>query len=516
MSVQKILERQHRTSSSKKGISEYAIANPRIIIREKNNRSLFRFICYFWPEYSSDKFVPNWHIKLLCKELEAIAYGVAEGKPREYDLLVNIPPGTSKTAVTSIFFPLWCWTKWHWMRFITASYGETLALESAEFSRDVMRSQSFRAIYPDLDIKADKDTKGNFRCVKKVFEGNSKIPKKLTGGNRFSTSVGGSLTGFHGHILIVDDPLDPNKALSEKELMRANHWVAQTLSTRKADKRTAVTIMIMQRLHQNDPAGAWLSNPRKKARLRHLCLPGEIRNYKEQLQPPELAEFYIEDLLDPVRMPWEVMSDLRADLGQYGFAGQIGQVPTPPGGGMFHVNALQIITSIDEKLIEKIIRYWDKAGTQGDGCYTAGIKMAKIRGGKWLILDVKRGQWSTDNRERIIRKTAEADGQKVEVWIEQEPGSGGKESAEATVRNLAGFHIEKERPQGDKIYRADPFSVQVNEGNVWLLSGEWNHEYIEELKFFPFSTYKDQVDGSSGAFSKLVSKRSVRLGRKTN
>lgn len=506
--IDAILNRPVRTVVSKQEKAAYAMENPRMIIRERNRRSLFRFIQFFWSEYSADKFVPNWHIIMLCEQLQNIAIDVAEGRTRKHDLLVNIPPGTSKTAITSIFFPLWCWTNWHWMRFITASYSEALALESAEFSRDIMRSALFRHIYPEIEIKADKDTKGNFRCVKKVFEGNRKAPTKQSGGNRFSTSVGGTLTGFHGHILIVDDPLDPNRALSEKEMTRANHWVSQTLSTRKADKRTAVTIMIMQRLHQNDPAGAWLSNPKK--RIHHICLPGEIKNYADQVKPPELKKYYTDGLLDAVRMPWSVIHDLLADLGQYGFAGQIGQVPTPPGGGMFKVDQFQIIDSIDPKLIESTVRYWDKAGTQGDGAYTAGVKMCRLRGGKFLVMDVRRGQWSTDNRERTIRATAEADTNRVDIWIEQEPGSGGKESAEATIQRLVGFHVEKERPQGDKIFRADPFSVQVNEGNVWLLRGEWNHEYIDEFKFFPFSTYKDQVDASSGAFTKLISKKSVR------
>ena len=94
--------------------------------------------------------------------------------------------------------------------------------------------------------------------------------------------------------------------------------------------------------------------------------------------------------------------------------------------------------------------------------------------------------------------------------MEQEPGSGGKESAEASIRNLIGFSTYKDRPQGDKAFRADPFSVQVNEGNVLLLKGEWNQEFIEEYRFFPFSTYKDQVDAGSGAFNKLIGKKSVR------
>jgi predicted phage terminase large subunit-like protein len=153
------------------------------------------------------------------------------------------------------------------------------------------------------------------------------------------------------------------------------------------------------------------------------------------------------------------------------------------------------------------VRYWDKAATKDAGAYTAGVKMTLISDGRWIIEDVKRGRWGSAERERIIQQTAEADGQNVQIWVEQEPGSGGKESAEGTIRNLAGYSVYAERPTGDKTSRADPFSVQVNNGNISLLIGAWHREYIEELRFFPFSTFKDQVDASSGAFNKLVNKR---------
>ena len=156
------------------------------------------------------------------------------------------------------------------------------------------------------------------------------------------------------------------------------------------------------------------------------------------------------------------------------------------------------------------VRYWDKAGTAGAGAYTVGVRMHQLTNNRWIVDDVKRGQWSSEEREQIIRKTAEADGTSVIVGIEQEPGSGGKESAEGTILNLAGFSCYKETATGDKVDRADRYSVQVNNGNVSLLVGDWNHEYIEELRNFPFSTYKDQVDASSGCFKRLVGKRIAR------
>jgi predicted phage terminase large subunit-like protein len=387
------------------------------------------------------------------------------------------------------------------MRFITASYSGALSLESAEYSRDLVKSEKFRSYFPYLSIKQDKDTKSNFRVQKLLQDGTIQL-----GGNRYSTSVGGTLTGFHGHILLVDDPLDPNRAISEVELNNSNRWMEQTLSTRKVDKAISPTVLIMQRLHQNDPSGHMLA--KKKANVKHISLPGEIRNYKKEVKPKELIKKYKNDLLDPKRMNWEVMKDMEADLGQYGYAGQVGQRPTPPGGGMFKVDHFQVIDKLPSEVNwMNTVRYWDKAGTQDGGAYTVGCKMLRLKNDKYIIMDVKRGQWATEQREDIIRQTAQADGNSVAIYMEQEPGSGGKDSIDSSIRNLAGYSVYADRPTGDKVFRADPYSVQVNNGNVMLLRADWNHEFIEEHRNFPFSTYKDQVDASSGAFNKLARKR---------
>lgn len=487
-----------------------SLNNPLLIIKELNNRSLYHFIEWFWPVISNQPFVGNWHIQYLCKELEEIAERVGNREQKLHDLIINIPPGTTKTITCSIMFPAWCWTKWYWMRFITASYSSSLSLESSEYCRDLIRSDQFKAVYPELDIKEDKDTKTNFKIVKKDWwHGKlNKCPRILQGGNRYTTSVGGTLMGFHADIIIWDDPINPTQSVSDKEREIANRWIDQTLPTRKTDKGISAIIGVMQRLHQDDPTGHILN--KKKVNIRNICLPGEIRNYPERLHPPELKKYYKDDLLDPLRLSWKNLKDLEDDLGQYGYAGQIGQDPTPAGGGMFHVDDFSIVTAMPQlNVISKIVRYWDKAGSEGKGAYTVGVKMALLKDGNFIVLDVKRGQWGTAKREQIILNTARADGDHVRIYIEQEPGSGGKESAEGTIRNLAGYSIEADRPTGDKVFRADPYSVQVNNGAFQMLKGDWNHLYIEEHRFFPYGRYKDQVDASSGAFNHLIGKKVV-------
>ena len=481
---------------------EKIFENPYAALRNLVQNDFYQFIKYFWPEYSADEFRDNWHIRVIASELQTMAERVAAGKPKKHDLIINVPPGSSKTSTVSVFFPVWCWTNWYWMRFITASYRSGVSLESAVYARDIVKSHRFTQLFPELSIKKDKDTKENYKIVKNVGG------RIYVGGNRFSSSIGGTMMGFHGNFLIMDDPIDPKTAEAETQINRTNNWINNTFLTRKTQSEIVPFILIQQRIHQNDPTGNILET--RPSSVKHICLPGEIKNYRDQVKPQSLLRYYSEDgLLDPKRLSWKALKDKEAELGQYSYAGQIGQKPVPPGGGMFKVDNFQVIDTIDYDKVLRTVRYWDKAGTAGGGDYTVGIKMHQLKGNKWIVADMKRGQWGSDEREDIIKQTAIADGTDVEVWIEQEPGSGGLESAQATIRNLAGFLAYADRPVGKKEKRADPYSVQVNNGNVWILRGEWNRDFIEEHRYFPYSKHKDIIDASGGAWSKLIEEKEI-------
>jgi predicted phage terminase large subunit-like protein len=150
------------------------------------------------------------------------------------------------------------------------------------------------------------------------------------------------------------------------------------------------------------------------------------------------------------------------------------------------------------------LRAWDKAATAGAGDWTAGVKMSQA-GPLFYVEDVAHGQWSAHDRETVIRQTAEADGLATRVAIEQEGGSGGKESAEATVRRLAGYAATAYPSTGSKVERANPFAAQCQAGNVKLVRGPWNEAYLKELHAFPTKGVPDdQVDASSLAFGRLT------------
>ena len=171
---------------------------------------------------------------------------------------------------------------------------------------------------------------------------------------------------------------------------------------------------------------------------------------------------------------------------------------------MFKIDKIGIVNVINQSNIIRSVRYWDKAGTEGGGSSTAGVLMHKMSDNSFIVADRVMGQWSTGNRERRIKQTTEIDGKLTYVWVEQEPGSGGKESAENTIRMLAGYRVKADKVTGAKEVRAEPFANQVEIGNVFLLKGEWNRSFLDHLEVFPVGKVNDDVDAGAGAFNKLI------------
>jgi predicted phage terminase large subunit-like protein len=130
-----------------------------------------------------------------------------------------------------------------------------------------------------------------------------------------------------------------------------------------------------------------------------------------------------------------------------------------------------------------------------------------MRDGTTVVEDVIRGQWSAIERETRILQAAQSDKgfcKRYSVWVEQEPGSGGKESAEGTIRRLKGFDAHADKVTGAKEIRAEPYAAQVQAGNVSLVAGAWNREFLQEHEEYPYGKYLDQVDATAGAFNKLA------------
>lgn len=458
----------------------------RAVLREKCRRSFYFFFKHFWNINNKEKLVDSPHIKLLCDEAETVVRRIIARQPKLYDLIINVPPGTSKSNIFSQSLEAWAWAIDPTLQFITASHSMSLALALSVKSKDILLSEEYKRLFPEVRIRFDLKGKQWF--------------SNTAGGYRYSCTPLISPIGRHAHLIVVDDPLNPGAAVSDAERNTVNDWFESTLPTRVVDKEISAMILVMQRLHEEDPTGFLLSHEGQN--IRHICLPGKIDSVLRP-KPESYSAIYEDNLLDPVRLSQPVLDSLWVRMGAYNYAGQIEQSPTPRSGGLFSPEKLKVTSVLPQKLV-RVVRSWDKAGTEGGGCNTAGVKMGLLENGEIIVLDSVFGQWRAEKREQVILQNAKLDGKDVRVVIEQEAGSGGKESAEATVRNLRGFSVIVDRPKGDKSTRAEPFATQVNIGNVYLLEGPWNKAYIDELGVFPRGRFKDQVDASSQAFNALV------------
>ena len=447
--------------------------------RELCRRSLADFIRQAWRVIEPGQpYVHGWHIDALADHLSAVSRGEINR------LLINIPPGTMKSLATCVFWPAWEWTVNPHLRYVCASHSQDHAIRDNVRTRRLVASDWYQRLFP-LALSDDQNAKTKF--------------ENSATGWRHAMAVA-SLTGARGDRVIWDDPHSVEDALSDTKRNTALRVFDETLPTRLNNPASSAIVVIMQRLHQDDVSGHILE---RDLGYTHLCLPMEFEQERKCITSIGFSDPRTEEgeLLFPARFPREVVERDKQVMGAMAVAGQLQQRPAPRGGGLLQADRLQIG---DPPGAMKSVRYWDKAGTSGGGCFTAGVKVGKDGDGRFWILDVVRGQWGAPERERMIKQTAQVDGVPVPVWIEQEPGSGGKESAESTVRNLAGFVCYADRVTGAKETRAEPFAAQVASGNVWIARGAWNRAFIDECAMFPVGKFKDQVDAASGAFVKLT------------
>lgn len=452
------------------------------IERELCARSLAEFVKAAWHVLEPGQpYIHGWHVDAICEHLEAIT---AEQISR---LLINIPPGTMKSTLCSVFWPAWEWGPkgLAHTRMIGASHEQGLAVRDTRKMRNLITSDWYQERWP-IALTSDQNQKTYYENESTGF--------------RQACAVS-SMTGRRGDRVVWDDPHSVEAALSDAHRETALRVFQETLPTRLNNPDRSAIVIVMQRLHENDVSGHILESD---LGYEHLCLPMEFEADRRcatsiGFKDPRTEEG---ELLFPARFSRETVERDKKAMGSMAVAGQFQQRPAPRSGGFFAWQNIEVVSAAPK--LRKVVRYWDKAGTDGAGACTAGVKMGRGDDGCFYVLDVVRGQWSAAPREKAIRSTAELDGKQVEIWIEQEPGSGGKESAEATVKNLAGFKIKAERATGDKAVRAEPYAVQVEAGNVKVVRGDWNQAFIDEHKSFPVGKYKDQIDAAGGAFNKLA------------
>lgn len=459
---------------------------------ERCRNSFHYFFREFWSVIEPETLVENWHIKYLCDELQNVAKRVFDREPKNHDLIINIPPGSTKSSIATVMFPVWCWINDLAIRTISSSYSNSLSIDHAVKSRDILQSDKFKSMF-DVRLRDDQSAKSQY--------------KNTEGGERIATSTGGTITGKHGHFIIVDDPVNPQEAVSDVKRKNANDHIDNTLNTRKVDKEVSVTILIMQRLHEDDPTGHLLQ---KSSEVKHICLPGEL---SDNVSPEHLKEKYENGLLDPRRLSRQVLDDLKIDLGSYGYSGQIQQSPSPEGGGIWQKWFIPVADKDFNQLISSLTDYgtdWDTAYTEKES-NSASAFVTAGRKGKDIYIDMI----GYDFREfpDLIKYMK---GQVSPHYIEKK--ATGK-SAKQTLTNEGINAIEVDVKGGDKVARARMATPTAEAGRVYIRQSQINLLYYDDkqgILKFPNASHDDLADALSQSIQRLTNTRKPLQARMGN
>ena len=413
-------------------------------------------------------------------------------------LMIFAPPQHGKSELVSVRLPPY-WLGHHPNSpVILTSYGASLAENKSRQARRVVESEEFKVLF-------GKTTSQESRAVSHwELEGHR--------GGLLAAGVGGPIIGHGAMLGLIDDPVE-NWEQAQSVTYRERTWEWWRSTFRPRIWEDGIIVLIMSRWHEDDLAGRILKEQRDDWEVLRLPALAESQEARDFCNARLGLALGLSDplgrqegeALAPLRFSRNTLLQIQRDVGSVVWGAEYQGFPTAAAGNRFKRAWFQI-SEVPGWPVE-VVRYWDKAGTASSGAWTCGVLMARYPSGNCRVEDVVRGQWSSLEREIVIKQTAIMDAaryRRLAIWVEQEPGSGGKESAESTVLNLAGYNIRADRPTGAKEVRAEPFAAQCEAGNVWLAGGAWNQSYIDELISFPHSVYKDQVDASSGAFNKLT------------
>ena len=503
----------------------------------ESEKSLLGFIRCGWKALEpGQSFVSNWGLEAICDHLEAVTRGEIKR------LLINVPPGCTKSMSTNVFWPAWEWGPIglpHY-RYISFSHEQNLATRDNVRCRNLIQSEWYQALWGDqFGFKHDQNAK--------VYYENDKTGWRQSCAAR-------SLTGRRGDRVIGDDPHSVHGADSDAEREEVLQICSETVPTRLNNQAESAIVYIMQRVHERDVSGLILSS---EMDYEHLMLPMEFESSRRcysivkpsYIKNPKLQTVYYDnkekawsaekpekvvdiksakrynvdkrkedgELLDPKRFPKQAVEELKSALrswgGTYAEAGQLQQRPAPRGGGMFQRDDFQYADNLKDFKFRRIVRGWDFAASdRKQSPYTVGVKMGLTIENDIVIIDVERFRKRPGAVERSIKATATSDGRSVFIDMPQDPGQAGKSQKAAFAKLLHGFNVSFSPESGSKEQRANPLSAQCEAGNVVLLRAPWNDVFIQEAAVFPNGEFKDQIDAASRAYSNLIRKRKRRTG----
>lgn len=434
----------------------------------------------------------DWQRLHLCPILERLRTG------KGLRILLSAPPQYGKSIIVSQRLPAYLLGHDPTHRIGLACYNVSHAENFGAVVRDLMASAEYAEMFPQSAISKDAAA-GAF---------STKSRQSLLDGQDSFVAMG-LLSGYVGKgpdTIIIDDPYKSAQD-AESPQINTNVWRWWSATARPRIKEETNVIVMYHPYNDNDLAarlekeGGW-----EKYRFPAIADDNEDesdptgRAFGEVLSPMRsLASLEIERANNPVVFAAQFQGRPSADVGAF-FTGELFSAPHPTE-------------------ITRAVRAWDIAATEGDGDYTAGVPMAKLPDGKFIILaNVVLIQEGPDKVDAAILDAAHDDGKEVDIRLAQDPGSAGKRDALAISRKLAGYRVTVERVSGSKESRARAFAAQVNLGNVGIVeskklvtSGPYRGMTVTNalrrmLKGFPHSSNKkDGVDAASDAFSRLTS-----------
>lgn len=452
------------------------------VLREFCGRSLANFSKAMWSTLEPGRPLAwGWALDAMCEHLEAVTRGEITR------LVINVPPGSMKSLLTSVLWPAWEWSLGKTRnKYLGVAHNTTLSGRDSRKMRLLVRSPLYRELFPHVQLAADQATKLNFATTDH--------------GGRVCMAFR-NMTGERGDRVIIDDPMTVEDGFSAAAIEEAARIFNETVPSRVNDDKSAI-VMIMQRIHENDPAAIALADPSYE----RLIIPARYestRNYNTsrftdpRTGGPEGALFF------PERFSEEATQALERRLGPYGAASQLQQVPAPRSGGF--LDPTSIVVSDDLPTMDSCVRGWDMAATEGGGDYTVGALVGRV-GDKYYIMDVVRGQWSAANVDKRVVQTAAVDGWQVEQSLPIDPGAAGKAVADRWPSMLPGSPVHTSRESGSKEQRARLLSSVVTDGRLVLSSSipdDVARSLINEFAAFPAGAHDDIVDAVSRAMNRL-------------
>ncbi len=436
-------------------------------------------------------YVHNWHIDAICEHLEAVTDGLINR------LLVNVPPGSSKSLIISVLWPAWEWGPRNRpsLRYLTTAHNDVPVKRDTRKHRDLTLSDWYRGLWPHVEL---------------TRTGETSFANSATG-NREGVAFG-SLTSQRGDRLIIDDPHSTETAESPAERLTTTRRFREGATNRLNDQERSAIVVVMQRLHAEDVAGQIL---KLKMGYVHLMLPMEFEATRACSTSIGFTDPRTEDgdLLDPIRFPRPVVENLKRDMGAYAWAGQYQQRPGPREGGLFKRSWFGFVAAIPVGPRRRV-RAWDLAATKkATGIkpdWTVGLLMSQGADKRFLIEGTRRLQGSPGEVSAAIDSAAKQDGTGVTIRLPQDPGQAGKSQADTFIKMLAGYSVIAKVVTGDKATRASPAATQAEAGNIVLLrTGDedrdaWIEPFLAEVELFPAGAHDDQVDALSDAVNELA------------